>query len=68
MRALSSLISRNLFRFHVLPFMDHGQHLDEGIGFDLVQNPVGIQPQLAHRVFIQFRYFVPVLRNNRILP
>ena len=52
------LFSRNIFRFQVLPFMDHGQHFDEVVGFDLVENAVGVKPQFAHGVFVEFRYLV----------
>ena len=50
------LVSRNLFHLQMLPLMNHGQHLNEVIGFDLVQNPVGVKAQFPHRIFVQFRY------------
>jgi len=40
----SFLASWNIFWIDMPTFMDHGQHLNEMIGFDLVQNPVRIQP------------------------
>jgi hypothetical protein len=36
--------------------MDHGQHLDKIVGFDLVQNLVGIQSQFPHLIFVQLRH------------
>lgn len=38
----SKSFSWNFLRLDMLALMDHGQHLDEIAGFDLVQNPVGI--------------------------
>jgi len=37
------LLPRNLLRLQVPPFMNHGQHLDKIIGFDLVKNPLGVE-------------------------
>jgi hypothetical protein len=42
----------------MLPFMNHSQHFDEVVGFDLVENSIGVKPQFAHGVFVQFRYLV----------
>ncbi len=39
--------------------MNHGQHLDEVVGFDFVNDPVGVEAQFAHGVFIEFRHFEP---------
>jgi hypothetical protein len=41
-------------------FMNHSQHFDKVVRFDLVKNPVGIKSEFAHGVFIQFRHFVPL--------
>jgi hypothetical protein len=38
--------------------MDHGQHFDKVVGFDLVENAVGVKTQFAHSVFVEFRYLV----------
>ena len=38
--------------------MDHRQHFDEVVRFDLVENPVGVKPQFAHGVFVEFRHLV----------
>jgi len=44
-RIMQSLFdSWNTFWIDMPSSMDHGQHLNEMIGFDLVQNPVRIQP------------------------
>jgi hypothetical protein len=51
------LVSWNIFRLQVPPFVDHSQHFDEIVGFDFVENPVGVKAEFPHSVFIQFRHF-----------
>jgi hypothetical protein len=36
----------------VLALMDHGQHFDEVVGFDLVENAVGVKPQFAQAIIL----------------
>jgi len=43
----------NLIRLHLLPFVDHGQHFNEMVGFDLVEDPVGMEAYFAYGVFVE---------------
>ena len=41
------------------PLMNYGQHLNEVVGFDLVNDPVGVKPQFPDGIFIEFRHLEP---------
>ncbi len=47
------LISGKLIRFQMPSLMDDRQDFDQVIGLDLIENPLGIQRQLADSVVIQ---------------